>query len=41
MSNVNLAGIGMTFIALGADSGFVRAGAAATVAFAKELRGDG
>jgi 4-hydroxy-2-oxoheptanedioate aldolase len=36
-----LADIGMTLLALGADSGFVRAGAAATVAFAKELRGDG
>ena len=35
-----LAGIGMTFIAFGADSGFVRTGATATVAFAKELRGD-
>jgi 4-hydroxy-2-oxoheptanedioate aldolase len=36
-----LAAIGMTFLALGADSGFVRTGAAATVALAKELRGDG
>jgi 4-hydroxy-2-oxoheptanedioate aldolase len=36
-----LADLGMTFIALGADSGFVRSGAAATVAFASELRGDG
>ena len=35
-----LAGIGMTFLALGADSGYIRAGAAATVAFARELRGD-
>lgn len=35
-----LVAIGMTFLAYGADSGFVRAGAAATVAFAKELRGD-
>lgn len=36
-----LSDIGMTFIALGADSGFVRAGAAATVAFARELRDNG
>jgi 4-hydroxy-2-oxoheptanedioate aldolase len=35
-----LAAIGTRFIAIGSDSGFVRAGAAATVALARELRGD-
>jgi 4-hydroxy-2-oxoheptanedioate aldolase len=36
-----LAASGMRFIAMGSDSGFLRAGAAAAVALAKELRGDG
>ena len=35
-----LAAIGMHFIAIGSDSGFVRAGAAATVALARELHAD-
>ena len=37
----DLAALGMRFLALGADSGYIRAGAAATVAFAKELQADG
>lgn len=36
-----LSEIGMTVLAFGADSGFVRSGAAALVALARELRGDG
>lgn len=36
-----LSEIGMTVLAFGADSGFVRSGAAAMVAFARELRGNG
>jgi 4-hydroxy-2-oxoheptanedioate aldolase len=36
-----LAARGMRFIALGSDSGFVRAGAAAAAALARELHGDG